>query len=515
MEHPVKERHTTPDQTTSRARRERRKPPERSLPGQPVRLVDSVRAAESGDGAELRQTQIQNLQRTIGNRSVGHLLAHGQQAPKVQRAPLTAEEQALNLQSPRYASNETLQNAYDNNPPLRQGASGEAVVLVQQGLIDAGIPLPLSTNNGAEPPDGIYGSETAGAVRQLQEQNGFDRDGVVGRQTMGKLDQLGGGARTEPPTDRVPPTEIPPLSTPDLIISVLESAPGATLRTLSGDIAFLNNLQTMMSAAQFGRAAACFCVITPDGVQNPTAATAEARRIVSTQLAGDKAVTRRAIDRVRATIIPANMLMTDIAPFTVLRGTPTFDGRTWDTVRGVGNVVDGEIAYSAFTEDNLLGVPCTATYTPTTGDNAGVPQETDWRYPEGYSTSSHEFAHSMETAALTDADRSTILTAYNARKVLSDASPNDPDMWVDGRRGCYASQNEAEFYAQLSNAYLGTNTGTDASTGDTRHNSKEWVQSHEPTVFALLERIYTGGALANTNPAPPPAAAPPSLPLGG
>ncbi|MHB1356417.1 MAG: peptidoglycan-binding domain-containing protein [Anaerolineae bacterium] len=126
------------------------------------------RPVESGDGGELTQMQIQHPQRSIGNRSVGYLLAHGQQALKVQRTPLTAEEQALNLQSPRYASNDTLQNAYDNNPPLRQGASGEAVVLVQQGTIDAGFPLPLSTNNGTEPLDGVYGPETAGAVRQLR-----------------------------------------------------------------------------------------------------------------------------------------------------------------------------------------------------------------------------------------------------------------------------------------------------------------------------------------------------------
>ena len=168
MEHQAKERPASPEHTTGRARRERRKPAESKTPGQPISLATSVRAAGSGEGAGLPQAQIQHLQHTIGHRGVGHLLARNHQAPELQRAPLTPEEREQNLQSPRYAPNETLQNAYDNNPPLRQGASGEAVILVQQGLIDSGIPLPLSTNNGTTPPDGSFGPETARAVRQFQ-----------------------------------------------------------------------------------------------------------------------------------------------------------------------------------------------------------------------------------------------------------------------------------------------------------------------------------------------------------
>lgn len=187
MEHQAKEHPATPEQTAGRVRQERRKPAERKSPGQSISLATSVRAAENVEGADLPQAQIQHLQQTIGNRGVGHLLARSHQALELQRAPLTPEEREQNLQSPRYASNnKTLQNAYDNNPPLRQGASGDAVVLVQQGLIDSGIPLPLSTSNGTAPPDGVFGPETARGVHQFQGQYGFSQDGRVGRQTMGQ-----------------------------------------------------------------------------------------------------------------------------------------------------------------------------------------------------------------------------------------------------------------------------------------------------------------------------------------
>jgi hypothetical protein len=185
--------------------------------------------------------------------------------------------------------------------------------------------------------------------------------------------------------------------------------------------------------------------------------------------------------------------MTDLPQFASLRGVETFDGRTWDTVRGVGNLGLNGKHYTAITEENLLGTTCTATFNgqPVSGD-----------YAAGYSTTSHEFAHSMHGVALTDADRLAITTAYNARKALGTADPTNPDMWVDGREGCYASQTEFEFYAQLSNAYLGSNAGNDPATGDPRQNTKEWVQAHEPTIYAILERVYAGGTLANTNPRP-------------
>ena len=201
----------------------------------------------------------------------------------------------------------------------------------------------------------------------------------------------------------------------------------------------------------------------------------------------NKAIAKRTINSdMEVIIIPRNKLLTDVAQFAGLAGTSTFDGRRWETVRGTRS---GDRV--AMAEENLLGGNCTATFNGNPVSGA---------YTQGYSTASHEFAHGLHVNILDSGDRQIITDAYNARKALAIASPNDPDQWVDGREGCYASQNEREFFAQLSNAYLGTNTGSDTATGDPRHNGQNWVQTHEPTVFAVLDRMYGGGSIPNANP---------------
>jgi peptidoglycan hydrolase-like protein with peptidoglycan-binding domain len=95
---------------------------------------------------------------------------------------------AMALKVPRFAVSPELQAASENNPPLRQGAKGEAVAILQQALIDLGFPMPISTHGGAVP-DGIFGQETAAAVRAFQSANGLQVDGVVGRQTMALLEE--------------------------------------------------------------------------------------------------------------------------------------------------------------------------------------------------------------------------------------------------------------------------------------------------------------------------------------
>ena len=45
---------------------------------------------------------------------------------------------------------------------------------------------------------------------------------------------------------------------------------------------------------------------------------------------------------------------------------------------------------------------------------------------------------------------------------------------------CYAAQTDAEYFAQLSNAYLGTNMGIDPTTGQPRKNGRAWIKAHEP-----------------------------------
>lgn len=93
------------------------------------------------------------------------------------------------LRSPRFASSERLQRASENRPALSRGESGEPVRIFQQALIDLGFAMPISTRKFGSP-DGIYGSETVAKVRELQSKFTLGVDGVAGRQTMTKLDEL-------------------------------------------------------------------------------------------------------------------------------------------------------------------------------------------------------------------------------------------------------------------------------------------------------------------------------------
>lgn len=132
------------------------------------------------------------LQRMVGNQAVQRLVNNG----KLQRAPLTAEEKAENLTSPQFAGNPRLEQAYDNAPPLSYGTTHDAVATIQQALIDAGYPMPISTQRTGSP-DGIFGRETRDTVKQFQRDHGLKDDGVIGRNTMGELDKMY-GAKNKP-----------------------------------------------------------------------------------------------------------------------------------------------------------------------------------------------------------------------------------------------------------------------------------------------------------------------------
>jgi peptidoglycan hydrolase-like protein with peptidoglycan-binding domain len=70
------------------------------------------------------------------------------------------------------------------------GEQGAGVKLLQEALIETGISMPVSTHGGKSPPDGIFGAETQGAVKQFQTRNGLTVDGIAGRKTFGALDEF-------------------------------------------------------------------------------------------------------------------------------------------------------------------------------------------------------------------------------------------------------------------------------------------------------------------------------------
>ena len=80
---------------------------------------------------------------------------------------------------------------------------------MQQGLVDDGFAMPISTTSGTA--DGIFGRETKATVEAFQDKHGLGHDGAVGRETMGKLDELAGGVGPTP----TPPTREPEIAATD------------------------------------------------------------------------------------------------------------------------------------------------------------------------------------------------------------------------------------------------------------------------------------------------------------
>lgn len=79
----------------------------------------------------------------------------------------------------------SVQVALANCPVLQQGSTGSLALQLQTALALLGYADP---NTFAL--DGIYGPDTAAAVRRLQQANGIYVDGVAGCQTFGVLDTL-------------------------------------------------------------------------------------------------------------------------------------------------------------------------------------------------------------------------------------------------------------------------------------------------------------------------------------
>jgi peptidoglycan hydrolase-like protein with peptidoglycan-binding domain len=64
---------------------------------------------------------------------------------------------------------------------LKTGSSGSEVKKLQQTLVDAGYDV------GQSGADGIFGKNTAAAVKQYQKDNGLAVDGIAGKNTLGSL----------------------------------------------------------------------------------------------------------------------------------------------------------------------------------------------------------------------------------------------------------------------------------------------------------------------------------------
>lgn len=255
---------------------------------------------------------------------------------------------------------------------------------------------------------------------------------------------------------------------------------------IATDHGLVHDLRNSLSRKEFARTAAVLMVDVAPGVDQPVSARREAHRLFAALLRDPETTERILTSGARVTVIPKDVPLTDVAPFTALSGRALSGGRVWDDVRGTSGRI------TAISEENLLG------------ENSALP---DSEYADGYSTAAHELAHVVHRYGLSDADREAIDRSFR------DRTAQGPDaQWPDGIRrdlhgrvtDNYSATDPYEYFAQLSNAYLGVNTGTDAATGRARNNGVGYVRAHEGPLRDLLERLYgTDPTLVRTGPANP------------
>ena len=162
-------------------------------------LLASARAARRGHDRPSRRAEREEHRRRARSARAGHRRAArhpavrrqpaaGRRPGRARAADARREGAEPHVAALRRAAD--LEAAYDNAPPISLGAKARGVAAIQQGMVDAGHEMPISTKSGK--PDGIFGKETDATVRDFQGKNGLTPDGVVGRKTMGRLDELGG-----------------------------------------------------------------------------------------------------------------------------------------------------------------------------------------------------------------------------------------------------------------------------------------------------------------------------------
>ncbi|MFE7987940.1 lonely Cys domain-containing protein [Streptomyces shenzhenensis] len=95
-------------------------------------------------------------------------------------------------------------------------------------------------------------------------------------------------------------------------------------------------------------------------------------------------------------------------------------------------------------------------------------------------------------SVLSAEDRQLIHDVYEAK-----AAADPPAQWPDGPVPNHSSSNAHEYFAQLSNAYLGANTGKDSNSRRPRNNGSDWVEQHDPALLPLLRRLYGPGRPSN------------------
>lgn len=109
----------------------------------------------------------------------------------------------MTFTAPRFMGNVRLMAAAANSPTMKFGESGPDVALVQQSLLELEYPFFDSIKSDGHM-DGKFGPETREVVKEFQRSlpNSVDDDGIIGHDTMTKLDRaVAAGIKTRPKGD--------------------------------------------------------------------------------------------------------------------------------------------------------------------------------------------------------------------------------------------------------------------------------------------------------------------------
>ncbi len=302
--------------------------------------------------------------------------------------------------------------------------------------------------------------------------------------------------------------DLPGMSAKDRQNTLLSLSPEGR-RQLAGDHAFVDKLKDTLPPKEFARTAAHLLVDVDPRAEAPVTSRGTAHDQIERMLQDPETAAALLKAGASVHVVPRDVEMTDVGPLKEFKGDhfggASGEGRGLDDARGSGGL------HTAITEENLRGV------TTTIG--------ADEHYTDGYSTTTHEFAHTIHLNALSEGDRQTITDSFTGRKeldALAQQKLDDPGKklsdsdqkklddfeqkkldpaarWPDGpRKGSvdgieadnYSSRDELEYFAQATNSYLGTNHGTDPYTGHDRQNGPDWVRANAPELLPLLEKLY-------------------------
>ncbi|MFJ1791311.1 WXG100-like domain-containing protein [Kitasatospora griseola] len=318
--------------------------------------------------------------------------------------------------------------------------------------------------------------------QRLERQAELDR---LGRATNVRdaVDQLGGTQRN---VSRVRPADADrlrqdmPGMTPEQRAQELANLKPEHRRWLARDPEFVDSLKSALPAKDFAKVASELIVHVDPRAEQAASARQEAQEQVARMLQDPDTAAQLMKSGADVVIVPKDVRMPDVPGLHELRGvsndTEAGGGRGYDDMRGSGG------KHSAVTEENLLGEH-------TSIGEAG-------HYEHGYSTTTHEFSHTVHEYGLSPDDKQAITDAFGrktkaAEEAADPKNGKDPVQWPDGKTsGNYSSRDEREYFAQATNAYLGTNEGHDPYTGDRRNNGPEWVKQHEPDLYPLLKKLY-------------------------